>query len=73
MIPAAAALAAPAAVPDVSHVPPLARLDRAAVEAIVASGRRLLVQGGMGIHAWPARWALIEGRGWSASAPSRRW
>lgn len=26
-------------------------LDRAAVEAIVASGRRLLVQGGMGIHA----------------------
>ncbi len=30
---------------------PLARLDRAAIEAIVASGRRLLVQGGMGIHA----------------------
>jgi nitronate monooxygenase len=27
------------------------RLDRAAIEAIVASGRRLLVQGGMGIHA----------------------
>jgi NAD(P)H-dependent flavin oxidoreductase YrpB (nitropropane dioxygenase family) len=26
-------------------------LDRAAIEAIVASGRRLLVQGGMGIHA----------------------
>src|SRR5512140_2048566 len=31
--------------------PPLAKLDRAAVEAVVASGRRLLVQGGMGIHA----------------------
>ncbi len=30
---------------------PLARLDRAAIEAIVAGGRRLLVQGGMGIHA----------------------
>jgi nitronate monooxygenase len=30
---------------------PLARLDRAAIEAIVRSGRRLLVQGGMGIHA----------------------
>src|SRR5512142_3071007 len=27
------------------------RLDRAAIEAIVRSGRRLLVQGGMGIHA----------------------
>jgi NAD(P)H-dependent flavin oxidoreductase YrpB (nitropropane dioxygenase family) len=31
--------------------PPSPRLDRAAVEAIVRSGRRLLVQGGMGIHA----------------------
>jgi nitronate monooxygenase len=31
-----------------AHVPPL---DRAAVEAIMRSGRRLLVQGGMGIHA----------------------
>jgi NAD(P)H-dependent flavin oxidoreductase YrpB (nitropropane dioxygenase family) len=30
---------------------PLARLDRSAIEAIVTSGRRLLVQGGMGIHA----------------------
>jgi len=30
---------------------PLAKLDRAAIEAIVASGRRLLVQGAMGIHA----------------------
>jgi NAD(P)H-dependent flavin oxidoreductase YrpB (nitropropane dioxygenase family) len=30
---------------------PAPRLDRAAIEAIVASGRRLLVQGGMGIHA----------------------
>src|SRR5512138_2123906 len=27
------------------------RLDRAAIEAIVGSGRRLLVQGGMGVHA----------------------
>ncbi len=27
------------------------RLDRAAIEAVLASGRRLLVQGGMGIHA----------------------
>ncbi len=30
---------------------PSPRLDRAAIEGIVASGRRLLVQGGMGIHA----------------------
>jgi NAD(P)H-dependent flavin oxidoreductase YrpB (nitropropane dioxygenase family) len=30
---------------------PAPRLDRAAIEAIVASGRRLLVQGGMGINA----------------------
>jgi NAD(P)H-dependent flavin oxidoreductase YrpB (nitropropane dioxygenase family) len=30
---------------------PAPRLDRATIEAIVASGRRLLVQGGMGIHA----------------------
>jgi len=30
---------------------PVPKLDRAAIEAIVASGRRLLVQGGMGIHA----------------------
>jgi len=30
---------------------PVPRLDRAAIEAIVASGRRLLVQGGMGINA----------------------
>jgi nitronate monooxygenase len=34
-----------------SQLAPLAKLDRAAIEAIVASGRRLLVQGGMGIHA----------------------
>jgi nitronate monooxygenase len=32
-------------------LPPAPRLDRAAIEAIVQSGRRLLVQGGMGIHA----------------------
>jgi NAD(P)H-dependent flavin oxidoreductase YrpB (nitropropane dioxygenase family) len=31
--------------------PPSPPLDRGAIEAIVASGRRLLVQGGMGIHA----------------------
>jgi nitronate monooxygenase len=30
---------------------PLARLDRAAIAAVLASGRHLLVQGGMGIHA----------------------
>ena len=42
---------ADAAPVDVSQLPPLARLDRAAIESIVASGRRLLVQGGMGIHA----------------------
>jgi NAD(P)H-dependent flavin oxidoreductase YrpB (nitropropane dioxygenase family) len=30
---------------------PLGKLDRATIQAIVASGRRLLVQGGMGIHA----------------------
>jgi nitronate monooxygenase len=34
-----------------SAVLPSPPLDRAAIEAIVASGRRLLVQGGMGIHA----------------------
>jgi nitronate monooxygenase len=39
-----------AAVPTAESLP-LAPLDRAAIEAIVASGRRLLVQGGMGIHA----------------------
>jgi NAD(P)H-dependent flavin oxidoreductase YrpB (nitropropane dioxygenase family) len=43
--PAEAASAAP------ELVPPLAKLDRAAIEAVVSSGRRLLVQGGMGIHA----------------------
>jgi NAD(P)H-dependent flavin oxidoreductase YrpB (nitropropane dioxygenase family) len=30
---------------------PLGKLDRATVQSILASGRRLLVQGGMGIHA----------------------
>src|SRR5512140_3911137 len=30
---------------------PLARLDRAAIQGILAAGRRLLVQGAMGIHA----------------------
>ena len=36
-------------VPD--ETSPSPRLDRAAIQAIVASGRRLLVQGAMGIHA----------------------
>jgi nitronate monooxygenase len=35
---------------DLAHQPS-PPLDRAAIEGIVASGRRLLVQGGMGIHA----------------------
>lgn len=30
---------------------PLGRLDRATIQGITASGRRLLIQGGMGIHA----------------------
>jgi NAD(P)H-dependent flavin oxidoreductase YrpB (nitropropane dioxygenase family) len=50
------AIAAPVPPTDTTPVEPgqpaaLARLDRAAIEAVVASGRRLLVQGGMGIHA----------------------
>jgi len=36
---------------DPVSAPPLAKLDRAAIEAIRASGRHLLVQGAMGIHA----------------------
>jgi nitronate monooxygenase len=39
------------ATPGVAHVPPLAALDRAAIEDVLRSGRRLLVQGAMGIHA----------------------
>jgi NAD(P)H-dependent flavin oxidoreductase YrpB (nitropropane dioxygenase family) len=42
-------LTASPVLPDASR--PAPRLDRAAIAAIVASGRRLLVQGGMGIHA----------------------
>jgi NAD(P)H-dependent flavin oxidoreductase YrpB (nitropropane dioxygenase family) len=34
-----------------AHGGPSPRLDRATIEGIVRSGRRLLVQGGMGIHA----------------------
>ena len=34
-----------------SEAQPLARLDRQAIQALVAGGRRLLVQGGMGINA----------------------
>ncbi len=49
MSPTAAAVAVAPLEP--SPLPPLARLDRAAVQAIVASGRRLLVQGAMGVHA----------------------
>src|SRR5512138_160947 len=37
------------ALPEARRAAP--RLDRVAIEQIVASGRRLLVQGGMGIHA----------------------
>ncbi len=40
-----------ASAPTEQESRPFARLDRAAIEAIVRSGRRLLVQGGMGIHA----------------------
>ncbi len=44
--------ATPAAALSVRPEPaPFPRLDRRAIEAIVRSGRRLLVQGGMGIHA----------------------
>jgi NAD(P)H-dependent flavin oxidoreductase YrpB (nitropropane dioxygenase family) len=42
-------LTASPVLPDASR--PAPRLDRAAIAAIVASGRRLLVQGAMGIHA----------------------
>ncbi|HEX9052752.1 MAG TPA: nitronate monooxygenase [Anaeromyxobacter sp.] len=41
----------PPLTPVLAEDRPSPRLDRAAIEAIVASGRRLLVQGGMGIHA----------------------
>jgi NAD(P)H-dependent flavin oxidoreductase YrpB (nitropropane dioxygenase family) len=44
-------IAAPVAALPTAEVPPLAPLDRAAIEAVVRTGRRLLVQGGMGIHA----------------------
>ena len=43
--------AAEATAPTASEARPLGRLDRAAIQGLVASGRRLLVQGGMGIHA----------------------
>jgi NAD(P)H-dependent flavin oxidoreductase YrpB (nitropropane dioxygenase family) len=44
--------AAEATVPTAApEPPPLAPLDRATIRGLVASGRRLLVQGGMGIHA----------------------
>ena len=36
---------------DTEALPRAPRLDRAAIAEILASGRRLLVQGGMGIHA----------------------
>jgi nitronate monooxygenase len=38
-------------VPIEAELPPLAPLDRAAIAAVLQSGRRLLVQGAMGIHA----------------------
>ncbi len=40
-----------ATTPDPLEAAPLPKLDRAAIEAVVQSGRRLLVQGAMGIHA----------------------
>ena len=43
--------AAEASVTPVSEPAPLGKLDRAAIQGILASGRKLLVQGGMGIHA----------------------
>jgi NAD(P)H-dependent flavin oxidoreductase YrpB (nitropropane dioxygenase family) len=36
---------------EADHLTPFAPLDRAAIQAVLASGRRLLVQGAMGIHA----------------------
>src|SRR5512134_3985059 len=44
-------MSAAALTPVLPEDRPAPKLDRAAIEAIVASGRRLLVQGGMGIHA----------------------
>jgi nitronate monooxygenase len=41
----------PPPAPPVAELLPLAPLDRRAIEAVVASGKRLLVQGAMGIHA----------------------
>ncbi len=43
--------ALPARRPDEPASPPAPRLDRGAIEEVLASGRRLLVQGAMGIHA----------------------
>jgi nitronate monooxygenase len=43
--------AAEATVNPVAEPLPLGRLDRATIQGITGSGRRLLVQGGMGIHA----------------------
>jgi nitronate monooxygenase len=44
-------MSAASLVPVLPEDRPAPKLDRAAIEAIVRSGRRLLVQGGMGIHA----------------------
>jgi nitronate monooxygenase len=41
----------PAARADPSPLPPCPPLDRAAIASVLAAGRRLVVQGGMGIHA----------------------
>jgi nitronate monooxygenase len=41
----------PTTSPLLADACPLPRLDRAAIEEVIRSGRRLLVQGGMGIHA----------------------
>jgi len=50
---------------------PSPRLDRAAIAEIVASGRRLLVQGGMGIHAPTA--SRARGRAPRRAARRRRY
>ena len=53
------------------------KLDRTTIAAIVASGKRLLVQGGMGIHASDGLAGKVAAHprraASSASAPSRRW
>ncbi len=52
------------------------RLDREAIGRVLASGKRLLVQGAMGIHAsdgLAGKWRRRAAPGWWAWARSRRW